>query len=80
MFNRNEYSRAGLHLFKSVPQWESTDCIVVGTTHFEIESVREVHIVGGIDPSMNLRSEGRCDCQNIIKLLNASVLRHSTGL
>ena len=40
----------------------STDCMVVGATNLEIESVREIHIIGGIDPSMNLRAERGCDC------------------
>ena len=42
--------------------------MVVGTTDLEIETVREIHIVGRIDPSMDLRTEGGCDCQNTIKL------------
>ncbi len=67
MFNRDEYSRAGLHLFKSILQWVQ-QFMVVGVTNLEIESVREIHIIGGIDPSMNLRTERGCDCQNVPKL------------
>ena len=46
----------------------STDCMIVGATHLEIESVREIHIIGSIDPSMNLRTERGCNCQKLIKL------------
>ena len=67
MFDRDEYSRAGLHLFKSVLQWVQ-QIALSGATHLEIESVREIHIIGSIDPSMNLRTERGCNCQKLIKL------------
>ena len=42
--------------------------MVVGATNLEVKAVCKVHIIGGIDPSMNLRTESGCDCQNLIKL------------
>ena len=42
--------------------------MVVGVTDLEIESVCKIHIIGGIDPTMDLRIERGCKCQKLIKL------------
>ena len=56
---------ASIHISSAIC---STDCIFIGDTNLEIESVREIHVLGGVNPTMYLRTERSRDCDQFVIL------------